>query len=97
MLDQDLCADEVSAVDRLSVSVRRGVSAGLSRGFEAAESVNSAMGQLGGSDMNGEDVLANYLVENKVARRNQISLVMGPSFDNGVSGPGPQMGTNPGL
>ena len=97
MLSQDLCGPELSEVSRFSRGMRRGVSDGLSRGFEAAESIDSAMKQLGGADMNGEDVVANYLIEPKVARREQIARVLGPSFDHSPDMSGPSLGARLGL
>lgn len=93
MLRQDLCALELSEVSKLSRSMRRGVSDGLSRGFEAAESIDTALKQMTSADMNGEDVVANYLAEPQVARKEQIIQALGPSFDHSSDMDGPSLGS----
>jgi hypothetical protein len=97
MLSQDLCASEVAEVGLFSRSMRRGVNDGLSRGFEAAQSIDTALKQLGGADMNGEDVMANYLAEPKMARKEQIVRVLGPSFDHTPDMDGPSLGSRLGM
>ena len=97
MLRQDLCALELSEVSRLSRSMRLGVSDGLSRGFEPAESIDKALKQIGGVDMNGEEVVANYLAEQQVVRKEQIIRVWGPSLDHSSDMSGPSLGSRLGM
>lgn len=99
MLTEDLCAMQNAAPSNLASSVRNGVSSGLARGFEPADSLDAVIKQLSNSDMEGEDVVANYLSESKVSRKEQIAHVMGPSFDrsNDISGPSISIGSRPSI
>lgn len=90
--DFDPVAPEMGNVSSLSSMLRRGVSEADSKGFKVSEAVDSVIRQIGGGEMEGEDLVASLVLEISVSRRNQIANMMIPSFNpEGPSGPAPTL------